>query len=74
MYVNGKMTPVETIPGMGGRVKESSGEGEFKYDTFIHCKKPCNCYSVPPPSTIKKKRQYKISQNFLFPFFLILVL
>jgi hypothetical protein len=31
-----KMIPVETVPKMGGRrVKESSGGGEFKYDTFV---------------------------------------
>jgi hypothetical protein len=35
MYVNGKMIPVETIPGMGeGEIKENDGEGEFKYDIF----------------------------------------
>jgi hypothetical protein len=28
---NGKMRPVETIPGMGGgEIKENHGEGEFK--------------------------------------------
>jgi hypothetical protein len=32
MYVNGKMRPVETIPGMGGRRKKENGGGEFKYD------------------------------------------
>jgi hypothetical protein len=31
-YENGKMRPVETIPGMGGEIKESRGGGEFKYD------------------------------------------
>jgi hypothetical protein len=32
MYVNGKMRPVETVPGMGGggRIKENDGRGEFK--------------------------------------------
>jgi hypothetical protein len=25
MYVNGKMRPIETVPGMGGRMKEKSG-------------------------------------------------
>jgi hypothetical protein len=30
MYDNGKMIPVETIPGMGGKVKEKGGWGEFK--------------------------------------------
>jgi hypothetical protein len=29
------MIPVETVPGMGrGRIKENSGEGEFKYVIF----------------------------------------
>jgi hypothetical protein len=35
MYVNAKMIPVKTIPGIGGRVmKENGGGGEFIYDTF----------------------------------------
>jgi hypothetical protein len=35
MYVNVKMTPVETVPGIGGAgLKECSREGEFKYDTL----------------------------------------
>jgi hypothetical protein len=35
MYENGKMRPVETIPGMGGgRIKENDGGGEFNYDIF----------------------------------------
>jgi hypothetical protein len=30
-----KMIPVDTVPGIsGGRMKESSGGGEFKYDVF----------------------------------------
>jgi hypothetical protein len=33
MYANGKMRPVETIPGMEkGRIKENDGGGQFKYD------------------------------------------
>jgi hypothetical protein len=33
MYVNGKVRPVETVLGMGGRqIKEKDGGGEFKYD------------------------------------------
>jgi hypothetical protein len=33
IYENGKMRPVETIPGMGGgRIKENDGGGEFNYD------------------------------------------
>jgi hypothetical protein len=35
MYVNGKMRPVEMIPGMGGgAIKENGGGGKFKCDTF----------------------------------------
>jgi hypothetical protein len=35
MYVSAKMIPVTTIPEMRGeRIKESSGEGKFKYDIF----------------------------------------
>jgi hypothetical protein len=35
MFVNGKMIPVETIPGMEGRgIKENNGGSEFKYDIF----------------------------------------
>jgi hypothetical protein len=33
VYLNAKTIPLETIPGIrGGGMKESSGEGEFKYD------------------------------------------
>jgi hypothetical protein len=32
MCVNGRMRPVETIPGMGGgRKKENNGGGQFNY-------------------------------------------
>jgi hypothetical protein len=35
MYENGKMRPIETIPGMGGgRIKENDGKGELNYDTL----------------------------------------
>jgi hypothetical protein len=35
MYVNGKMKPVETIPGMKEEeTKENDGVGEFKYGIF----------------------------------------
>jgi hypothetical protein len=33
MYVNAKMIPVDTIPGMAG-IKESGKRGEFRYDAF----------------------------------------
>jgi hypothetical protein len=33
MYVNGKMRPVETTPGIGGRgIKENDGGSDFNYD------------------------------------------
>jgi hypothetical protein len=33
MYENGKMRPVETIPGMGGReIRKYDEGGEFSYD------------------------------------------
>jgi hypothetical protein len=35
MYINAKMIPVETIPGIReGGMKENNGGGEFKYDLF----------------------------------------
>jgi hypothetical protein len=35
MHVNGKIRPIETIPGMGwGEIKENDGGGKFKYDVF----------------------------------------
>jgi hypothetical protein len=38
-YSNGKMIPVETVPGVGwggegGRIKENDGGGKFKYNIF----------------------------------------
>jgi hypothetical protein len=35
MYINGKMRPVETVPGVEGRgIKENDGGSEFNYDTL----------------------------------------
>jgi hypothetical protein len=35
MYVNGKMRPVETSPGLEGReIKENDRGGKFNYDTL----------------------------------------
>jgi hypothetical protein len=34
MYEDGKIRPVETIPGMGGRIKENDGRSEFNYYIF----------------------------------------
>jgi hypothetical protein len=50
LYVNAKMIPVETVPGIrGGGRGESSGGGNQVY--LIHCKNLCKCYNVPTPST-----------------------
>jgi hypothetical protein len=44
MYVNGKMRPVKTIPGMGAAgIKESYGGVNL---TKIHCKNFCKCHKV----------------------------
>jgi hypothetical protein len=32
VYVKGKMRCAETIPGIGGRIKENDGGGEFSCD------------------------------------------
>jgi hypothetical protein len=46
MYVNAKMIPVETIPGLGGRgMKESGGGGEL-----IYCKNFYKCHNVNHPA------------------------
>jgi hypothetical protein len=35
MYVNAKMIPIKTVPGIGeGEMKESNGGDKFKYDIF----------------------------------------
>jgi hypothetical protein len=54
MYVNAKMIPVETVPGIRGRgMKENSGvNSNMIY--LIYCKNLCKCYSVSPLSTTIK--------------------
>jgi hypothetical protein len=34
MYINAKMIPVETVPGMGEGHGRKKWRGEFKYDMF----------------------------------------
>jgi hypothetical protein len=63
MYVNVKMIPVETIPGMEGvgRKKENSGGVKSTMIYFIHYKNFCKSHNVPQPSTtIKKKRVHSL--------------
>jgi hypothetical protein len=45
MYENGKMRPVETVPGMGVGIKENDGGVN---STMIYCKTFCKCHNVPP--------------------------
>jgi hypothetical protein len=44
MYENGKMRPVETIPGMGGGWRMMKGVSSI----MIYCKNFCKCYNIPP--------------------------
>jgi hypothetical protein len=58
MYVNAKMIPVETIPGMGTEEDEREMVGGVKSSVIylIQCKKFYKCHNVPTPRrTIKKK-------------------
>jgi hypothetical protein len=46
MYVNGKMRPVETVPGMRKRgTKENDGGVD---STMIYCKNSCKRHNVSP--------------------------
>jgi hypothetical protein len=51
MYVNGKMIPAESIPGMGVEIKENGGVGDSSMLYLIYCKNFCKCHNVPPLST-----------------------
>jgi hypothetical protein len=51
MYVNAKMIPVETVPGIrGGEMWESSGRVNSCKIYLLHCKNLCKCYNVPHPA------------------------
>jgi hypothetical protein len=55
MYVSAKMIPVETVPGIrGGDIKQSCGEGEFKYDIFDTLSEP-----LLMPQCTPTKHNYK---------------
>jgi hypothetical protein len=57
MYVNAKMTPVETVPGRTGEGMKRAMEGVNSSKTYlIHCKNLCKSYNVPPPSTTIKNK------------------
>jgi hypothetical protein len=52
MYVNAKMIPVETVPGIKGgrRGERSRGEWNSSMIYLIHCKNFCKFYNVPHPT------------------------
>jgi hypothetical protein len=59
MYVNAKMIPGETVPGIRG-----GGNSSMIY--LIHCKNFCKCYNVPPLSTtIKKKKKDEHTKKYI---------
>jgi hypothetical protein len=56
MYVNEKIIPVETVPGIkGGEIKKSSDKVNSRITSFIHCKNLCKCHNVPSSNTTIKK-------------------
>jgi hypothetical protein len=63
MYENGKMSPVETIPGIGGgRIKENDGGVK---STMICCKNFCKCHKYPKyyNNITKKKINFKLKKK-----------
>jgi hypothetical protein len=60
VYVNAKMIPAETVPG----VRREGWEGEVEVGNssmicLIHYKDPCKCYNVPLPSTTTTKEDFR---------------
>jgi hypothetical protein len=60
MYVNAKMIPVETVPGIRGRGwGRKVKRGNLNIIYLIHCKNLYKCYNIPIPSTTIKKKKLK---------------
>jgi hypothetical protein len=58
VYVNAKIIPVETTPGIrGGRDKEKSRGGESMHDICDTLQEACKCHNVPPSSKINEKKR-----------------
>jgi hypothetical protein len=69
MYVNAKMIPDGTIPGMGdGRQRRVLDGVNSSMIYLIYCKNFCKFYNVPTPGTTTKKRRLQIQslQKVLF--------
>jgi hypothetical protein len=54
---DGKMIPVETIPGMR-RIRENVEGVSSSVIYLIYCKNMCKCCNVLPSSTMIKKKTY----------------
>jgi hypothetical protein len=55
MFVNVKMIPVETVPGMGGgEIKENCRRVNSSMIYLMYYKNFCKSYNVPHSSTILK--------------------
>jgi hypothetical protein len=62
MYLNVKMIPVVTIPGIEGRrIKERLDGVNSSMIYLIHCKNFSKCHNIPLPSTIKKIAKQSLS-------------
>jgi hypothetical protein len=48
MHVNGKTTPGEIIPGMGGGSRRMVEGVNLTILYLIYCKNPCKCHNVSP--------------------------
>jgi hypothetical protein len=46
MYINGKVRPVEAVPGLGEEGIKENDRGVSS--TMIYCKNFCKCHNVPP--------------------------
>jgi hypothetical protein len=56
MNKNGKMSPAETIPGVGGGIKENDGGVN---STMRHCKNFYKCHNVPSAQQYDNKQKTK---------------
>jgi hypothetical protein len=64
MYIHGKMTPVETIPGTGGEEgKENDGGVSSTMIYLIYSKNFCKYHNVPPSSTAIKIKNNEYVEN-----------
>jgi hypothetical protein len=48
MYVNAKMIPVETVPGIGGGGRRAVEGMNSSMIYLIHCKNLCKCHTIQP--------------------------